>query len=145
MAPGRIMLPGPLAPGAVLSAWQEFDCAVHVPLSENCGGVVEPLLAGIPVIAGHVGGLPEVVIDGVTGVTVPIRNPRALASAILEVLDRRASYRAMAGVGGRLVARMFSASRTAAEIRSIYEHVLGLRAERPSEFDPAEVLRAAGH
>jgi glycosyltransferase involved in cell wall biosynthesis len=138
LAPGRILLPGPLSPGDVLSAWKEFDCAVHVPLSENCGGVVEPLLAGIPVIAGRVGGLPEVVIDGVTGVTVPIRNPRALAAAILEVLDRPAIYRARAARGGELVSQMFSAGRTAAEIKHIYEHVLGLTATRPAEFDSAD-------
>ncbi len=40
IAPGRIILPGPLAPGDVLAAWREFDCAVHVPLSgklRRCG------------------------------------------------------------------------------------------------------------
>jgi len=137
LAPGRILLPGPLSPGDVSTAWKEFNCAVHVPLSENCGGVVEPLLVGIPVIAGRVGGLPEVVIDGITGVTVPIRNPRTLAAAILEVLDQPAIHRARAALGSELVSRMFSARRTAAEIKHIYEHVLGLTAARPAEFDPA--------
>jgi len=148
IAPGRVLLPGPIAYGKVLAAWREFDCAVHVPLSENCGGVVEPLLAGIPVIAGRVGGLTEVVIDGVTGITVPIRNPRALAAAILEVLDRRASHRTMAQVGGQLVSQMFSQQRTAAEIKWIYQHVLGLRSEPPEEFDSTTALArayAAGH
>ncbi len=140
IASGRVVLPGPLTPGEVLPAWREFDCAVHVPLSENCGGVVEPLLAGVPVIAGRVGGLPEVVIEGVTGITVPIRNPRALAGAILEVLDRREPHRAMAGVGGQLVSQMFSAQRTAGEIKGIYEHVLGLRPERQLEFDSTTAL-----
>jgi glycosyltransferase involved in cell wall biosynthesis len=135
LAPGRILLPGPLPPGDVLAAWKEFDCAVHVPLSENCGGVVEPLLAGVPVIAGRVGGLPEVVVDGVTGVTVPNRNPRALAAAILEVLDHPSIYRARAASGGALVSEMFSAQRTAAEIKHIYEYVLGLTAAHPAEFD----------
>jgi glycosyltransferase involved in cell wall biosynthesis len=143
IAPGRIVLPGRLAPGDVSTAWREFDCAVHVPLSENCGGVVEPLLAGVPVIAGRVGGLPEVVIEGTTGITVPIRNPRALASAILEVLDRRELHRAMAGLGGRLVSQMFSARRTAGEIKEIYEYVLGLRRERPLEFDSTTAIAEA--
>ncbi len=143
IAPGRVVLPGPLAPGEVLAAWREFDCAVHVPLSENCGGVVEPLLAGVPVIAGRVGGLPEVVLDGVTGITVPIRNPHALASAILELLDCPERHRAMAGLGGQLVSQMFSARRTAGEIKRIYEYVLGLRRERPLEFDSTTALAEA--
>jgi glycosyltransferase involved in cell wall biosynthesis len=143
IAPGRILLPGALAPGDVLAAWREFTCAVHVPLSENCGGVVEPLLAGVPVVAGKVGGLEEVVIDGVTGITVPICNPRALAAAILEVLDHGELHRAMAGLGGQLVARMFSAQRTAAEIKRIYEYVLGLCNEPPPEFDSRKALTEA--
>ena len=143
IAPGRILLPGRIAYGKVLAAWREFDCAVHVPLSENCGGVVEPLLAGVPVIAGRVGGLPEVVLDGVTGITVPIRNPRALAAAILEVLDGRGPHRAMAQLGGQLVSQMFSARRTAGEIVEIYRHVLGLRSEPPEEFDSTMALAHA--
>jgi glycosyltransferase involved in cell wall biosynthesis len=143
VAPGRILLPGRLAPTAVLSAWGEFDCAVHVPLSENCGGVVEPMLAGVPVIAGRVGGLEEVVIEGITGLTVPIRNPRVLADAILEVLARPAHYRALARVGSHLVDHMFSSRRTGAEIKRIYEYILGYSAQRPEEFDSREFVAAA--
>lgn len=136
---GRIFLPGMLAPSAVRSAWREFDCAVHVPLSENCGGVVEPLAAGVPVVAGRVGGLPEVVIEGQTGLTVPVRQPRALADAILAVAANSTQPRAMARAGRRLVTEMFSARRTGEEIRKIYEHVLGAR-PRPSEFDSVQFL-----
>jgi glycosyltransferase involved in cell wall biosynthesis len=148
IAGGRILLPGLLAPAQVAAAWREFACAVHVPLSENCGGVVEPLLAGVPVIAGRIGGLPEVVIEGVSGITVPIRDPRALADAILQVLDRPEPYRAMAGIGGQLVARMFSAARTAAEIKVIYEYVLGARSAPPPAFDSRTAITeayATGH
>jgi glycosyltransferase involved in cell wall biosynthesis len=135
VAPGRILFPGALAFDQVQQAWMDFDCAVHVPHSENCGGVVEPLLAGIPVIAGQVGGLPEVVIPGLTGVTVPIRNARALAQAILEVLANRTGPAAMAQTGSRLARLMFSSSRTASEIKGIYEYVLGLTSQPPVEFD----------
>ncbi len=143
IAPGRIVLPGRLAPEKVLAAWREFDCAVHVPLSENCGGVVEPLLAGVPVIAGRVGGLAEVVIDGITGITVPISDPQALADAVMQVLDRRELHRAMAVLGGQLVSQMFSARRTAAEIKQIYEYVLGIRGQPPEEFDSATAIATA--
>src|SRR5579862_630893 len=70
---GRILMPGELPFADVQQCWADFDCAIHVPVSENCGGVVEPLLAGVPTIAGDVGGLPEVVMHGVTGIMVPIR------------------------------------------------------------------------
>src|SRR6202167_1200364 len=64
---GRILMPGHWSLSEVQAYWPEFDCAMHVPISENCGGVVEPLVAGVPTIAGDVGGLPEVVMDGLTG------------------------------------------------------------------------------
>ena len=43
---GSIHMPGFLTGRDVSSTWPDFDCAVHVPTSENCGGVVEPLMAG---------------------------------------------------------------------------------------------------
>jgi glycosyltransferase involved in cell wall biosynthesis len=124
VAGDRIRMPGILEPGSVRSCWPDFDCAAHVPLSENCGGVMEPLLAGVPTVAGRVGGLPELVVDGVTGRTVPIRRPGELARAVLEVLNNLERYRAMAAVGREWVRSMFDVRRTAQETLEIYRTVL---------------------
>jgi glycosyltransferase involved in cell wall biosynthesis len=133
---GRILMPGHLSPAEVRTAWADFDCAIHVPESENCGGVVEPLLADVPTIAGDIGGLPEVVMDGVTGILVPIRNPEALAGAMLKVLADPEKYGAIARLGGELVAEMFDVRRTAREVYQVYRHILDRRQAPPSEFDP---------
>jgi glycosyltransferase involved in cell wall biosynthesis len=45
--------------------------------------VLEAMAAGLPVLATTIGGLGELVIDGITGVTVPAAAPEALADAIL--------------------------------------------------------------
>lgn len=136
----RIIMTGYMPAGEVRQVWPEFDVAVHVPTSENCGGVVEPMLAGVPVIASRVGGLPELVIDGLTGTTVPPRQPAELARQILCSLRSRERCAALAGNGRHLVARTFSVERTSAEVLEIYLHVLKLRAERPVPFDTASVL-----
>jgi len=120
----RIKMPGKLPPAAARDCWPDFDCAIHVPLSENCGGVMEPLLAGVPTIAGRVGGLPEVVIDGATGKTVPIRRPAELADAVLEVLDNLDFYRRLAANGRVRVMELFDVRRTTCEIYTIYARVL---------------------
>jgi glycosyltransferase involved in cell wall biosynthesis len=54
---------------------------------------------GLPAIATRVGGLPDAVIDGVTGVLVPPADARALADALVQVLgDRATAERLRAGV-----------------------------------------------
>jgi glycosyltransferase involved in cell wall biosynthesis len=111
-------------------------------MSENCGGVVEPLLCGIPTIASRIGGLVEVVMDGSTGVTVPVDDPRALSEAILFVRNHYGAMCKQAQVGRMLAQTMFDVNRTAVEVEEIYRHVLGQRVSMPEEFDSEEFLRA---
>jgi glycosyltransferase involved in cell wall biosynthesis len=49
--------------------------------------VFECMAAGTPLVATSVGGVPEVVEDGTTGLLVPARDPTALAGAIAELLS----------------------------------------------------------
>lgn len=131
---GRILMPGHLASDEVAEAWSEFDLAVHVPYSENCGGVVEPFEAGVPVISSRVGGLPEVVIDGVTGTLVESGRVEELASVICDTLSKIDIMRQGAVRGAGLVKTMFDSARTAKEIAEIYAHILE-GAPRPASFD----------
>jgi glycosyltransferase involved in cell wall biosynthesis len=137
---GRIHMPGYMNGGEIAASWADFDCAVHIPLSENCGGVLEPLLAGVPTIAARVGGLPELVRDGATGKTVRGSDPAELAAAILEVLDRLPEYRALAANGRALAGAMFDVRRTAGEVLAIYRHMLNSACPPPSPFDGAALL-----
>lgn len=137
-----VIMTGAFNQEEVASAIRDFDCAAHVPMSENCGGVVEPLLCGIPTIASRIGGLVEVVIDGSTGVTVPVGDPRALSEAILFVRNQYSTMCHQAHVGRMLVQTMFDVNRTAAEVEKIYRYVLGQRASRPEEFNSEEFLKA---
>ena len=138
----KILLTGFMPKQDVHRAWADFDCGVHVPLSENCGGVVEPLAAGVPTIAGRVGGLPEVVMDGISGKTVGIRDPMELASTIIEVLHDLGRYRKLAITGQQLVRTMFDVRRTAAEVFQVYHHILDPSVLRPTDFDSARCAEA---
>jgi len=78
--------------GALFAA---ADCAVLPYRAATQSGVVlAAYAAGCPVISTRVGGLPEVVEEGVTGHLVPPEDPEALAQAILEFFARggRARY-----------------------------------------------------
>jgi glycosyltransferase involved in cell wall biosynthesis len=67
--------------------------------------LAEAMAVGTPVVATRVGGIPEVVQDGVTGRLVAPGDPRALAGAVLEVLERRDAM----GAAGRSRAARFGA------------------------------------
>jgi glycosyltransferase involved in cell wall biosynthesis len=60
------------------------------------GALVEAMGAGLPVVATNVGGIPEVVTDGVDGLLVPPSDPQALARAIETALGRPELGRAAA-------------------------------------------------
>ena len=132
---GRVLMPGFMTLQEIALAMPDFDCVAHVPSSENCGGVVEPLLCGIPTIATRIGGLPEVIMDGHTGMTVPVHSPEAIGEAILTLRNDYEVLRARAMTGRRLVETMFDARRTAVEVHEIYRVILGERRCPPVDFD----------
>jgi glycosyltransferase involved in cell wall biosynthesis len=139
---GAVLMPGHFNQEEVACAIGDFDCVAHVPWSENCGGVVEPLLCAIPTIASRVGGLTEVVMDGLTGMTVPVHDPAALAEMILKVRNQYSAACQQAEIGRSLVQTMFDVNRTAPEVYEIYRYILGERNTPPSEFSSKEFVQA---
>jgi starch synthase len=91
--------------------------------------VLEAMLAGRAVVASNVSALPELVVDGETGLLVPPDDPDALARAANELLagPERA---ALLGAAGRKRARAeFSVARMADATLEVYERASG-RSER---------------
>jgi L-malate glycosyltransferase len=65
-----------------------MDISVLPSLSEGVSNtILESMVAGVPVVATNVGGSPEIVLDGKTGLIVPPADSEALADAILRLLD----------------------------------------------------------
>ncbi|MEN6404579.1 MAG: glycosyltransferase, partial [Armatimonadia bacterium] len=83
----RVRLVGHLT-GDVLAAFYHACDVIAIPsLYEPFGMVaLEAMAAGRPVIASATGGLKETVLAGATGVAIPPRDPRALASAVVQLL-----------------------------------------------------------
>jgi glycosyltransferase involved in cell wall biosynthesis len=89
---------------------------------------LEGMDAGLPVIASRVGGLPEVLEDGRSGLLVPPGDPQSLAAALTRLFGRPEERRAL-GVEGRLrVERHFRASLMAERVGAIYEEAFRARA-----------------
>lgn len=94
--------------------------------SEGLGLViVEAMAAGRPVVATRVGGVPEVVVDGETGLLVPPDDPGALAVAIRRLLADPALAARMGEAGRKRAHDQFGAGRMAALTASLYEELVG--------------------
>jgi glycosyltransferase involved in cell wall biosynthesis len=82
--------------------------------------VIEAMAAARAVVATAVGGVPDVVEPGVTGLLVPAQDPDAMAAALLELAtdpDRRA---ALGGEGRRRARERYSHVRLVDEIEALY-------------------------
>lgn len=80
--------------------------------------VLEAMAAGVPTVATNVGGLPEVVEDGETGLLVPPEDPGALAGAILRLLQADGLGRRIASKARALVFSRFSFQVNVVEARA---------------------------
>ncbi len=85
---------------------------------------IEAMAAGTPVIASQVGGLQETVLDGETGLLVPIRNPEALAKAIAKLLLNPQSAQAMGAAGYQRSHSHYSQAAIAKTIHQLYESLI---------------------
>jgi glycosyltransferase involved in cell wall biosynthesis len=98
--------------------------ALLAPGSEESGrAVLEGMAAGLPVVAGRAGALPETVVDGETGWLVEA-DPPAVAAALARLAADPPRARAMGGAGRLLVERDFTPERRAAAVEAIYAAVL---------------------
>jgi glycosyltransferase involved in cell wall biosynthesis len=90
--------------------------------------VMEYMEAGKPVVATRVGGLPDLVEDGVSGLLVEPRDPPALAAALAEVLGDPERAARMGEAGRRRRREEFSIEATARHIGDLYEELHGRKA-----------------
>jgi len=125
---GRVRFLGEVsAPEGFFAA---VDVALVPSLSEGFGRVaVEAMAAGRPVVASRVGGLADVVEDGVAGLLVEPGDAEQLADAMSQLLRDPAAGARM-GRAGRSAAEKYAIERTAAEYAEIYRAVLAARGAR---------------
>jgi len=103
------------------------DLDVVVLSSRNEGtpvSLIEAAAAGRPVVATRVGGVPDVIEDGVSGRLVPPGDPASLARAIEELLDAPQQARLFAAEGRERVRRRFTRDRLVADVERLYVRLL---------------------
>jgi glycosyltransferase involved in cell wall biosynthesis len=101
-----------------------LDISVLSSLTEGCSNaILESMAGGKPVIASNVGGNPELIVDGETGLIVPPRNPNMLADAECNLISDRVAAIKMGERGRDRVERLFSLDKIIAEFEEVYRSV----------------------
>jgi glycosyltransferase involved in cell wall biosynthesis len=106
---------------AVLSSWEEGFSNV----------VLEAMIAGLPMVVTDVGGNPEAVLHGKTGLVVPPHNPSALGRAILRLARDRGLRERLGNAGRTRVEQEFSLERCVDDHHNLYEELLEVASKLP--------------
>jgi glycosyltransferase involved in cell wall biosynthesis len=111
--------------GDVPDLLSETAISVLPSLSEGASNtLLESMAAGIPVIATRVGGNPEVVEDGVSGLLVPPRDSAAIAAATARLLEDEDLALRLGRAGMRRVSELFSIDGSVRETERLYQRLV---------------------
>jgi glycosyltransferase involved in cell wall biosynthesis len=116
-----------LLPGRTdIRDWLErADAFVHSSRWEGFGIVLlEAMLAGLPIVATRVSAVPEVVVDGETGLLVEAGDHAGLARHLETLLSDRGRAAALGAAGRRRALTEFSVDRMANRTLALYDEVL---------------------
>jgi glycosyltransferase involved in cell wall biosynthesis len=121
-----------------------MDVLVHASTTGEPFGqvIVEGMAAGKPVVATNGGGVPEIVVDGVTGLLVPMGDADALASAVCSLLENPQKALAMGRAGFQRVHEHFTIERTVDRVQQIYDRLIP--ASHPSSRPPTSQSASTG-
>lgn len=107
----------------ILSLMDVFVLPSHT--REGLGiSIIEAMAAERPVVATDIGGIPEVVNHGETGLLVPSGNPEALSNALIELLQNPKKAKEMGEKGRARVKEKFTTKKMLSEIEHVYQSLI---------------------
>ncbi len=108
----------------VLGCIKGFDLFVMSSVTEGLGtSLLDAMACERSVVATTAGGIPEIVEDGVTGLAVPPRDPRALADAVVRLLADAPLRTRLAIAGAARVRERFTVERMVEETAAVYSRL----------------------
>ena len=107
----------------VASAINSLDIVVHASILEEPFGrvITEGMLGSKPVVATRGGGVPEIVLDEVTGLLVPMGDVAGMAEAVCRLVADPALRSRMGGAGKQRVLEHFTTEQTVPQMEAVFE------------------------
>ncbi len=103
----------------------DFHLFVMPSLQEGLGSaLIEAQVAGVPAIGTNVGGIPDIIIPGKTGVLVPPADPEALAEAIIGSLRNYSKALEMASRGQKNAENLFGLPSVGDRLEKLYRSLI---------------------
>jgi glycosyltransferase involved in cell wall biosynthesis len=119
---GKARLAGRVSDDELHALYERAELFVHPTLYEGSSMVtLEAMAHRKPVVASRVGGIPDKVVPGESGLLVPPGDPEALAAAIRDALSSKEQLARWGAKGRAIVEERFSWSRRVKELVSLYE------------------------
>jgi glycosyltransferase involved in cell wall biosynthesis len=111
---------------------ERLDVLVHASILEEPFGrvIAEGMLAGKPVVATRGGGVPEIVMDGATGLLVPMGDAGGMANAICKLLENPILREKMGREGKKRASEHFTTDQTVPQLESVFEQIGGSHRNR---------------
>jgi len=109
----------------VIPFYNKMNIFILPSILEGFGIVLlEAMAAGIPVVASDVDGIREVVIQGESGILIPPKNPDAIASAVIQLIENPQLVKSLVENGLKR-ARLFDVQDHIMKLESLYSNLLG--------------------
>ena len=112
----------------VIGCIKGFDLFAMSSITEGLGtSLLDAMACGRPIVATSAGGIPEVVADGDTGLLVPPRDDRAMARAMVDLLNDRGRRERMGAAGLARARARFTVDRMIELTAAVYARLAGTR------------------
>ena len=121
----RVFLLSNISISDVQHEFAKANCLVVPSFQENAPlSIAEAMAAGVPVVASNVGGIPEMIEDGKTGLLIDPYKPKSISDAILKILSDETFARSLGRSAKETAKKRFTASRACEKTLQAYREVL---------------------
>lgn len=115
-------------PGPIGDLWQVVEVHAHASYFDSLPiAITEGMSLGKPAVVTRVGGIPEMVLDGVTGIVVPPRDPGALARGLTRVLTDPAEARRLGEAARARWSEGYTPAVMARRLESLFTDLAGAK------------------